>query len=81
MRVAFGWKAVFWFCLCNAFKYMWRWKYKNGFEDLQKAKRYLDTARQEDWRLTDRRLNTLSELSELLETIEEEYENGAEAES
>lgn len=41
MRVAFGMKAVCDFCLCNAFKYMWRYKNKNGEEDLNKAKWYL----------------------------------------
>lgn len=42
MRVAMGEKAVWNFCLCNAFKYMWRYKNKNGKEDLTKAKWYLD---------------------------------------
>ena len=26
----------------NAIKYLWRWKLKNGVEDLEKAKRYID---------------------------------------
>lgn len=26
----------------NILKYMWRWKYKNGIEDLKKAKQYID---------------------------------------
>lgn len=26
----------------NVIKYMWRWKYKNGLEDLKKARWYLD---------------------------------------
>ena len=30
------------FCLCSAFKYMWRYKFKGGYEDLAKAKWYLD---------------------------------------
>lgn len=29
-------------CTGNVIKYMWRWKFKNGIEDLQKAKWYLD---------------------------------------
>ena len=41
MRVAFGAKAVYDFCLCNAFKYLWRYKNKNGAEDIDKAKWYL----------------------------------------
>ena len=34
-----GFEAV---CVGNAIKYLWRWKYKNGAEDLRKAKKYLD---------------------------------------
>lgn len=26
----------------NAFKYLWRWPYKNGLEDLKKCRWYLD---------------------------------------
>lgn len=26
----------------NVFKYIWRWKKKNGLQDLEKAKNYLD---------------------------------------
>lgn len=29
-------------CIANAIKYLWRWKYKNGAEDLRKAKWYID---------------------------------------
>lgn len=29
-------------CTANAIKYLWRWKQKNGVEDLQKAKWYID---------------------------------------
>jgi len=30
------------FCTGNAIKYLWRWKRKNGAEDLRKAKWYVD---------------------------------------
>lgn len=30
------------FCAGNAIKYLWRWKHKNGIEDLKKAQWYLD---------------------------------------
>ena len=30
------------FCTANAIKYLWRWKQKNGVEDLQKAQWYID---------------------------------------
>ena len=42
MEVAFGKQAVSNFCLCNAFKYLWRYKNKNGVEDVNKARWYLD---------------------------------------
>lgn len=42
MEEALGRDAVEGFCLCNAFKYLYRHKNKNGLEDLQKAKWYLD---------------------------------------
>ena len=29
-------------CTANAIKYLWRWKLKNGAEDLKKARWYLD---------------------------------------
>ena len=30
------------FCICNAFKYLYRHENKNGVEDVRKAKWYLD---------------------------------------
>jgi|TARA_R110000796_G_scaffold42837_1_gene105562 hypothetical protein len=30
------------YCWQNAFKYLWRWPYKNGLEDLRKAQWYLE---------------------------------------
>tara|TARA_R110000824_G_scaffold36080_1_gene112394 strand:+ start:410 stop:736 length:327 start_codon:yes stop_codon:yes gene_type:complete len=30
------------YCWQNSFKYLWRWPYKNGLEDLKKARWYLD---------------------------------------
>lgn len=29
-------------CTANAIKYLWRWRHKNGVEDLKKARWYLD---------------------------------------
>ena len=42
MLITFGVEGVNYFYLCNAFKYMWRYKHKNGVEDLKKAQWYLD---------------------------------------
>ena len=35
------------YCTGNAVKYVWRWKYKNGAEDLKKAIWYLNRLIQE----------------------------------
>lgn len=37
-----GKEAVMNFCVCNAFKYIYRHNNKNGVEDIKKAKWYLD---------------------------------------
>lgn len=35
-------KGIEAFCTGNAIKYLWRWKQKNGAQDLEKAKWYID---------------------------------------
>lgn len=42
MIISFGPEVVSNFCMLNAFKYLWRWKNKNGQEDLNKARWYCD---------------------------------------
>lgn len=42
MISAFGKQAVANFCMCNAFKYMWRHKKKGGIEDIDKMDWYLN---------------------------------------
>lgn len=37
-----GIESVQAFCMCNAFKYIYRHKFKNGVEDIRKAKWYID---------------------------------------
>lgn len=37
-----GTEAVMDFCLCNAFKYLYRHRNKNGLEDVKKANWYLN---------------------------------------
>lgn len=46
MQVCCGLEAVINFCLCNSFKYMWRYKNKNGEEDLDKSRWYLNYAKE-----------------------------------
>ena len=41
MRAAFGDETVIDFCICNAFKYIWRHQSKNGKQDIEKAIWYL----------------------------------------
>ena len=38
------------FCTANAIKYLWRWKRKNGEEDLQKAIWYINLSLIHIWR-------------------------------
>lgn len=42
MTEALGEEAVKGFCICNAFKYIYRHKRKNGIEDIKKASWYID---------------------------------------
>ena len=42
MEAALGKASVANFCVCNAFKYIFRHKAKNGLEDIKKAMWYLD---------------------------------------
>lgn len=42
MRETQGTSAIIDFSVCNAFKYIYRWKNKNGLEDLKKAVWYLN---------------------------------------
>lgn len=44
IEIAFGIRMTFYFCLVNAYKYIWRNKAKNGREDLDKAEWYTQRA-------------------------------------
>ena len=52
MQEVFGREAVKNFCICNAFKYLWRSDRKNGREDIEKAswylKRYLELTEEKE---------------------------------
>ncbi len=67
MEVVFGSMAVINFCLCNAFKYTWRYKSKNGIEDLKKAKWYIDKA----FELNELDFDLSLEQEEMLERMKE----------
>ena len=42
MQATFGTKDLAKYCTINAYKYLWRYKSKNGLEDLKKAEWYLN---------------------------------------
>lgn len=42
MEAAYGTEAVITFCMCNAYKYIWRNQKKNGTEDIKKCQWYLN---------------------------------------
>lgn len=42
MLSAYGIEAVKNFCICNSFKYLWRFQHKNGIEDLNKLIWYIN---------------------------------------
>lgn len=44
IRAALGKDGFEAFCIGNVIKYLWRYKHKNGLEDLQKAEVYLSWA-------------------------------------
>lgn len=67
MRLIFGDSSVTDFCLCNAFKYLWRHRSKNKREDLEKATWYLKEAR---------KLNNMSYNEDTMKTLKE-LVNGA----
>lgn len=42
IQSALGLDGFLKYCTGNVLKYVWRWKHKNGIEDLKKARWYLD---------------------------------------
>lgn len=67
MRIAFGDMDVAIYCIVNAYKYLWRHKYKNRLEDLKKAMWYLeeytDLTNDKEWiKLSDEKAETIKEL-------------------
>lgn len=75
MKLVFGQHQVAVFCTVNAFKYMWRYKHKNGEEDLAKARWYLKEA--EKIESTEKIENTPTlDLLALLEKLEGDNNEG-----
>lgn len=77
MRLIFGNQRATDYCIVNAYKYLSRYKYKNGHEDLKKAKWYLDEA--EVLKLTmetDFDYGIFDKLVDLCNRYMEEYTHG-----
>lgn len=79
MRFALGDEGLAYFCAGNAFKYLWRYKFKNGQEDLDKAGWYRD--RLLDLRYANQEIHTIDVLcdrvSKLYLTVTDKEENVA----
>lgn len=70
MILTFGTDAVAEFCLINAFKYIWRYKDKNGLIDLNKAMWYVDKAEE----LKSEDIARLYSIKGLIERLKGEYD-------
>ena len=79
MRFALGDEGLAYFCAGNAFKYLWRYKFKNGKEDLDKAGWYYDKLL--ELRYVKQEKRTIEELSDrvskLYLTVTGKEENAA----
>lgn len=77
MRLIFGNQMVTDYCIVNAYKYLSRYKYKNGYEDLKKAKWYLDEAKVLKLAMeTDFDYEIFDKLVDLCNRYMEEYTHG-----
>jgi len=77
MRLIFGNQIVADYCMVNAYKYLSRHKYKNGYEDLCKAKWYLDEAEVLKLAMeTDFDYEIFDKLVDLCSRYMEEYKHG-----
>lgn len=77
MRLIFGNQMVTDYCIVNAYKYLSRYKYKNGYEDLKKAKWYLDEAEVLKLAMeTDFDYEIFDKLVDLCNRYMEEYKHG-----
>lgn len=75
MQMIFGPEIICWYCLVNAFKYMWRWRNKNGIEDLDKADWYLNKYRSIEFTPLSRMSTIYKDLSRMMEKFREEIKD------
>lgn len=73
MILFFGVEAVAEFCIINAFKYIWRYKDKNGLEDINKAEWYIGMSAElnGDMKKVESFAYMINKLREVLEDGEE----------
>ena len=69
MELIFGEKAILDFCICNAWKYIWRWKNKNGVEDLSKAEWYINRAFKNSSSMSRETYDMLDRMNDYLTTM------------
>ena len=74
MIMAYGKCVVHNFCICNAFKYLWRHKNKNGMEDLNKAEWYINKAEE----LSQCPDATVDSMRGMIEKYREKFESSSE---
>jgi len=77
MEAVFEYDAVFDFCVCNAFKYLWRHKFKNGGEDIKKAEWYINKAEAIMYDVGDEEhlMNKLIRVRDLYKKVEKKEAN------
>lgn len=66
MEIAYGPEATAMYFLMNAFKYLWRYKYKNGKEDLTKGLTSVVLAREICYRCDE---YTAADINKKLDTV------------
>lgn len=76
MVMMFGAEYVAMHCVITAYKYMHRYKSKNGFEDLKKAEWYLTKHAELCGEYELRFYNNYNEMCNMLEKMLGEYEDG-----
>ena len=84
MEAMFGDKAVYDFCICNAFKYLWRYKNKNSEEDINKAEWYINRAKKlcpEIYVFSDDIPEEIARMEKLLDKVREKDKMEADNES
>lgn len=77
MEMIFGKSNLAQYCLVNMFKYLWRWEFKNGKEDIEKAEWYFKRYKALNINYSDGNIaNKLEQMLEEAKTKIREKNNG-----